>query len=64
MLGVLAIIGVLSVGGLAGYNMAMRKIRINKVVEELERIIQETALLMDTLSDLKETYPIKRNRAI
>ena len=59
MLGVLAIIGVLSVGGLAGYNMAMRKIRINKVVEELERIIQETALLMDTLSDLKEgeIYP-------
>ena len=59
MLGVLAIVGVLSVGGLAGYNMAMQKIRINKVVEELERIIQETALLMDTLSDLKEgeIYP-------
>lgn len=36
MLGVLAIIGVLSVGGLAGYNMAMQKIRINKVVEEIQ----------------------------
>ena len=36
MLGVLAIIGVLSVGGLAGYNMAMHKIRINKVVEEMQ----------------------------
>ena len=39
MLGVLAIIGVLSVGGLAGYNMAMEKIRTNKVVEEIQLIM-------------------------
>ena len=30
MLGVLAIIGVLSVGGIAGYSKAMLKIKINK----------------------------------
>jgi type II secretory pathway pseudopilin PulG len=54
MLGVLAIIGVLSVGGLAGYNMAMRKIRNNRVIEELQLVIQQTTPLMDTLSELKE----------
>jgi len=31
MLGVLAIIGVLSVGGIAGYKMAMRKNAVNKL---------------------------------
>ena len=30
MLGVLAIIGVLSVGGIAGYSKAMTKFKINK----------------------------------
>jgi type II secretory pathway pseudopilin PulG len=39
MLGVLAIVGVLSVGGLAGYNMAMGRIRENKFVEEFELLI-------------------------
>ena len=33
MLGVLAIIGVLSVGGIAGYTLAMRKHRANGVVD-------------------------------
>ena len=32
MLGVLAIIGVLSVGGIAGYTMAMRKYKANEVL--------------------------------
>ena len=35
MLGVLAIIGVLSVGGIAGYSKAMMKYRINKTVEQI-----------------------------
>ena len=39
MLGVLAIIGVLSVGGLAGYNMAMGRVRENKFVEEFEAVV-------------------------
>ena len=34
MLGVLAIIGVLSVGGIAGYSKAMEKWKINKVISE------------------------------
>ena len=34
MLGVLAIVGVLSVGGIAGYSKAMEKFKINKTVEE------------------------------
>ncbi len=35
MLGVLAIVGVLSVGGLAGYNMAMYRLRENNFMSEL-----------------------------
>ena len=32
MLGVLAIIGVLSIGGIAGYTMAMNRYRANEVI--------------------------------
>lgn len=39
MLGVLAIIGVLSVGGIAGYSKAMAKYRTNKVVEQVSMLI-------------------------
>ncbi len=35
MLGVLAIIGVLSVGGITGYSKAMMKYRINKTIEQI-----------------------------
>ena len=38
MLGVLAIIGVLSVGGIAGYSKAMMKYRINKTIEQMTLI--------------------------
>ncbi len=38
MLGVLAIIGVLSVGGIAGYSKAMMKYRINKAIEQITLI--------------------------
>ncbi len=38
MLGVLAIIGVLSVGGIAGYSKAMSKYRINKTIEQITLI--------------------------
>ena len=38
MLGVLAIIGVLSVGGIAGYSKAMIKYRINKTIEQITLI--------------------------
>ena len=39
MLGVLAIIGVLSVGGIAGYSKAMEKFKINKATEEYSYLI-------------------------
>ena len=38
MLGVLAIIGVLSVGGIAGYSKAMTKHKINKTIEQISLI--------------------------
>ncbi len=39
MLGVLAIIGVLSVGGIAGYSKAMRKYKLNKQSEQINMVI-------------------------
>ena len=39
MLGVLAIIGVLSVGGIAGYSKAMEMYKINKIIEEYSYLI-------------------------
>lgn len=38
MLGVLAIIGVLSVGGIAGYSKAMEKFKINKTIQQISEI--------------------------
>lgn len=38
MLGVLAIVGVLSVGGIAGYSKAMNKFKTNKVIEQVNMI--------------------------
>ncbi len=38
MLGVLAIIGVLSVGGIAGYSKAMTKFKINKTIDQISQI--------------------------
>lgn len=38
MLGVLAIIGVLSVGGIAGYSKAMMQYKINKTVDQISQI--------------------------
>ena len=39
MLGVLAIVGVLSIGGIAGYSKAMAKYKINKTLDQLSMII-------------------------
>ena len=38
MLGVLAIVGVLSVGGIAGYSKAMQKYRVNKTIDQITQI--------------------------
>ena len=39
MLGVLAIVGVLSVGGIAGYSKAMEKFKINKLIDQISHIV-------------------------
>ena len=44
MLGVLAIIGVLSVGAIAGYSKAMLKYKLNKQAEQLNTIFNTAAL--------------------
>ena len=40
MLGVLAIIGVLSIGGIAGYSKAMEKYKLNKTINDIRYITQ------------------------
>ena len=39
MLGVLAIVGVLSIGGISGYSKAMAKYKINKTVDQVSMLI-------------------------
>ena len=51
MLGVLAIIGVLSLGGIAGYSKAMEKYKINKAVEDYSYLIQG---LLENIDDIKK----------
>ena len=55
MLGVLAIIGVLSVGGIAGYSKAMQKCKINKTVEGYSYLI---AGLLEHIDDFR---PLRYN---
>ena len=43
MLGVLAIVGVLSVGAIAGYSKAMMKYRLNKYSEQMNTVINTVA---------------------
>ncbi len=38
MLGVLAIVGVLSVGGIAGYSKAMNKFKTNKIIDQINMV--------------------------
>ena len=45
MLGVLAIVGVLSVGGIAGYSKAMEKFKINKTIDQVSHIIANVRTL-------------------
>ena len=59
MLGVLAIIGVLSVGGIAGYSKAMTKFKVNKAVEEYNMLV---AGLMEYEDNLFKNYTTYENR--
>lgn len=42
MLGVLAIIGILSVGGLVGYSKAIDRYRVNETINQITHIVQNT----------------------
>lgn len=58
MLGVLAIIGVLSVGGIAGYSKAMAKYRSNKMIEQISMLITN----IRTMYAQQQTYAGLNNR--
>lgn len=51
MLGVLAIIGVLSVGGLVGYSKAMERYRINETINQISHIVINTRTLFRNQKD-------------
>ncbi|MDY4884826.1 MAG: type II secretion system protein, partial [Alphaproteobacteria bacterium] len=54
MLGVLAIIGVLSVGAIAGYSKAMFKYKLNKQAEQLNTVINAVASNAHNFANLKQ----------
>ncbi len=51
MLGVLAIIGVLSIGGIAGYSKAMEKHKLNKFMSQLKQIVSNLYLVFESEKD-------------
>ena len=51
MLGVLAIIGVLSVGGIAGYSKAMAKFKANKTIDLISHTVANTRILFGSQRD-------------
>ncbi len=55
MLGVLAIIGVLSIGAIAGYSKAMEKYKLNKTIEEINTIVQNFRTLCSGRKDICST---------
>lgn len=61
MLGVLAIVGVLSVGGIAGYSKAMEKWKTNKVLSEYSYLIYG---LMEHLSDYQNLTTTQNYKVI
>lgn len=54
MLGVLAIIGVLSVGGIAGYSKAMSKYKINKTTDQVSMLVANLRTLFSNQGNYAE----------
>ena len=54
MLGVLAIIGVLSVGGIAGYSKAMLKYKTNKTIDQITMLVTNIRTLYAQQKDFDE----------
>ena len=53
MLGVLAIIGVLSVGGIAGYSKAMNKYKISKTTDQVSMLIANIRTMFSAQGNYK-----------
>ncbi len=53
MLGVLAIIGVLSVGAIAGYSKAMMKYKLNQHAQAVNMLINNVLSIKDKLQQLQ-----------
>ena len=51
MLGVLAIIGVLSVGGIAGYSKAMNKFKISKTTDQISMLVANIRTMFSAQGD-------------
>ena len=51
MLGVLAIVGVLSVGGIAGYSKAMAKFKTNKIIDQVTMLSTNIRTMFGTQGD-------------
>ena len=60
MLGVLAIIAVLTVGGIAGYSKAMKKYQANKVVGEIIQVLVKWKELSENNKFYSNLYSIHR----
>lgn len=60
MLGVLAIIGVLSVGGIAGYSQAMNKFKVSKTTDQIQTLVTN----IRTLTASQRNYTLVDNPTI
>jgi Tfp pilus assembly protein PilE len=66
MLGVLAIIGILSVGAISGYSKAIMKYKLNKQSEQLTQVLNSITRLAHSFNNIKDNtrllpYLIKMN---
>lgn len=61
MLGVLAIVGVLSVGGIAGYSKAMEKFKMNQLIEEHRNVV---FTLLEYQKDIRESVDMTGAKTI
>ena len=57
MLGVLAIIGVLSIGGISGYSRAMSKYRVNKTLDQISMLVMNIRSLFSASVDYAGLTP-------
>ncbi len=59
MLGVLAIVGVLSVGGIAGYSQAMSKFKVTKAMDQVQTIITNIRTLYASQRTYTSLKPVE-----